>query len=37
MNIESVVNGLVSEMAMIIAGCYSNEGVMKEYRNESTV
>ncbi len=29
MNIESVVNGLVSEMAVIIAGCYSNEGVSK--------
>jgi len=29
MNIESVVNGLVSEIAVIIAGCYSNEGVSK--------
>ena len=29
MNIKSVVNGLVAEMAVIIAGCYSNEGVSK--------
>lgn len=29
MNIESVVNGIVSEIAVIIAGCYSNEGVSK--------
>lgn len=29
MNIESVVNGVVSEIAVIIAGCYSNEGVSK--------
>lgn len=29
MNIESVENCIVSEMAVIIAGCYSNEGVSK--------
>ncbi len=29
MNIESVVKCVVSEMAVIIAGCYSNEGVSK--------
>ena len=29
MNIESVVNCIVSEIAVIVAGCYSNEGVSK--------
>lgn len=29
MNIESVVKCVVSEMAVIIAGFYSNEGVSK--------
>ena len=29
MNIESVVNCVVSEIAMAITGCYSNEGVSK--------
>ena len=29
MNIESVVKCIVSEMAVIIAVCYSNEGVSK--------
>lgn len=29
MNIESVVNCIVLEIAVIIAGCYSNEGVSK--------
>ena len=29
MNIESIVNCIVSEIAVIIARCYSNEGVSK--------